>query len=200
MANVARKEPLHKFVHHSTKRRALIKFALVLTIFISYFYYVYLKFGVETGFVITILTWSFFVLATPVADAGFLLDFPLRLAVGVKMIYTETLVWLIAISVNLWFVFTDAGIYGATPILELLYKIITTPYPYWIVIILSATGTFLSIYFADELVDTTVHKERVKFQKHKHRYALVALLALFALVFVVYLHLVHSLNINFLLQ
>jgi hypothetical protein len=64
-----------QLVKHETKRHILIKFLLVLFVFIIYFGFIALK----DGFYVTILTWSFFVLCTPVADAGFLLDFPFRL-------------------------------------------------------------------------------------------------------------------------
>ncbi len=47
------------------------------------------------------LTWSFFVLCTPVADAGILLDFPLRLLFGIRMIVSELAVWALAIVLNL---------------------------------------------------------------------------------------------------
>jgi hypothetical protein len=56
----------------------VIKFLLLFTILIFYFAFISFKYGVKDGFAITLLTWSFFVLCTPIADAGFILDFPIR--------------------------------------------------------------------------------------------------------------------------
>ena len=46
-------------------------------LFFLYFVYLVYEYGIEDGGMVTLLTWSFFVLCTPVADAGFLLDFPI---------------------------------------------------------------------------------------------------------------------------
>jgi hypothetical protein len=53
-----------------------MKFSLVLLIFLGYFIFIAKKYGLQQGLFVSTLSWSFFVLCTPVADAGFLLDFP----------------------------------------------------------------------------------------------------------------------------
>ena len=52
------------------------KFLLLIALFALYFLYLIYEYGIQDGGLVTLLTWSFFVLCTPVADAGFLLDFP----------------------------------------------------------------------------------------------------------------------------
>ena len=81
-------------------RKTVLKFLGLVAILLGYFAYLSFKFDVATGGLLAILSWSFFVLCTPVADAGFLLDFPLRLIAGIRMMMTEIFVWVIAISVN----------------------------------------------------------------------------------------------------
>lgn len=77
---------------HKTKYQVLLKFLALLALFATYFIYLSFKFDFATGSVVALLTWSLFVLATPVADAGFLLDFPLRLLFGVRMFISEMFV------------------------------------------------------------------------------------------------------------
>ncbi len=187
---------LPHLLKHKTKRKALIKFLLVFLVFALYFAYVSFKFGVDKGFVVTALTWSFFVLCTPVADAGFLLDFPIRLITRLKMFVSEILVWAVAIALNIYFFFFASSFYEKTELLKIFYKILSNPLPYWSIIGLSAFGTFLSIYFADELVDKAEHHELSFYKSKKHIYATVATLALFAFIFFAYYELLQGLDIK----
>ncbi len=61
------------------KKHVLYKFLLLSVLLVSYFVYLSYEYNLLTGGIAVALTWSFFVLCTPIADAGFLLDFPLRL-------------------------------------------------------------------------------------------------------------------------
>ena len=78
------------------KHQVLIKFLLLCFILSSYFGYLTYEYDLLTGGIAALITWSFFVLCTPIADAGFLLDFPLRLLFGIRMIFSEIVVWAIA--------------------------------------------------------------------------------------------------------
>jgi len=147
----------------------LIRFALLFAILIFYFTFVSLKYGVKNGLSITFLTWSFFVLCTPIADAGFLLDFPIRLLTGIRMIHSEIIVWVIAISMNLYSLLFMEGIYEKTVILLIFHHILTNPL-YWSIIILSGIGTFISIHLADGLFDLSIDAHHSKFDKiHKYK-------------------------------
>ncbi len=42
--------------------------------------------------------------------------------------------------------------------------------PFWAIILVSALGTFMSVYFANELVDIVKHEEREKYKKHAHKH------------------------------
>ncbi len=190
---------LIKFNHllsHETKRKVFIKFILVLLVFVSYALYVIFKFGAKEGISIAFLTWSFFVLSTPVADAGFLLDFPIRLITSLKMWLSEIFVWLIAISLNLYFYFFEPEIYQSTVLLKIFYTILSNPYPYWSIIFLSGLGTFLSIYLGDVLLDKVKHHE-INLKNHNLIYSVVASAAVFSLIFFAYYELLHKLNIHF---
>lgn len=181
---------------HKTKRRVLVKFLLVLFIFIAYFIFIATKYGVKQGFLVSVLSWSFFVLCTPVADAGFLIDFPLRLVTKIKMFVSEIFVWVIAVSINLYAFFLVPEIYTKTKILVLFKSIIDKPFPFWIIILLSLIGTFVSVRFGDELLDKVRHKDRKLFHKHKYNYRLIIMIFLFVMIFIIYNFLLQRLGVN----
>ncbi|MAZ03505.1 MAG: hypothetical protein CMN56_10230 [Sneathiella sp.] len=176
-------------------KQVFIKFFLLLALLGGYFAYLSYEFDLLTGGVSALLTWSFFVLCTPIADAGFLLDFPLRLLFGIRMILSELAVWTIAILVNVFSLSYAASYYDTTLITKLLRQIIITPYPYWGVIVLSGIGTFLSIRFGDELMDVIHHRDRRFFHSHQFKHELV-LVAFFFVAIFGYYELIKSLNLE----
>jgi len=181
--------------NHKPKKQVLIKFLLLCGLLIGYFAYLSYEYDLLTGGVAALLTWSFFVLCTPVADAGFLLDFPLRLLFGIRMVISEVAVWAIAILANVLTWHYAADYYDTTIITKLLHQIIVTPYPYWGVVLLSGVGTFLSIRFGDELMDVIHHRDRNFFHSHHFKHELI-LVAFFVMVLFGYYELISSLGIN----
>ena len=163
----------------------------------GYFFYLSFKFDFSTGFLVTAITWSFFVLCTPIADAGFLLDLPIRLLFGIRMLYSEIMVWLLAIIINFVGISFYAEVYDHTFLTSLLKEIIINPYPFWSIIILSCIGTFLSIYFGDELLDVTQHKDCEKYHKHRFKYRLVFMAAFVLLIVWAYYYLIGQLGVDF---
>lgn len=181
---------------HQTKREELIKFLLLLSVLVSYFGYLSWQYDLATGGIVSALTWSFFVLCTPVADAGFLIDFPVRLITGLRMFVSEMIVWGIAITLNLFCVYMIPERYDATFLTSLFYKILTTPWPYWSIIILCAAGTFLSIRFGDEMMDVVAHKDRHYHHKHSFKFKIIGTVTLFLIILLAYYHLLETLNIK----
>ena len=177
------------------KKQVLIKFLLLCGLLVGYFAYLSYEYDLVTGGVAALLTWSFFVLCTPIADAGFLLDFPLRLLFGIRMVFSELAVWAIAILTNVLTLHYAAEYYDTTLITKLLHQIITTPYPYWGVVLLSSAGTFLSIRFGDELMDVIHHRERDFLHSHHFKHELI-LVAFFIMVIFGYYELISSLGIS----
>jgi hypothetical protein len=177
------------------RRQLFVKFFLLATLLVGYFSYLSYEYGLLTGGMAALLSWSFFVLCTPIADAGFLLDFPLRLLFGIRMVVSEVVVWAIAITVNIvGFLFYQSA-YETTVVTQLLHQIISEPFPYWGVAVLSAVGTFLSIHFGDELMDVIHHRDRDFFHKHHFKYELV-LFAFFLSILFAYYKLIASLGIE----
>lgn len=190
------KQHIKELRTHPTKRHSLRKFLIVLTIFIAYFIFVAWKFGVANGLLVSFLTRSFFVLCTPIADGGLLIDFPVRVATKIKMIHSEIIVWVIAISLNILAKIYQPEAYQSTVLLKLLDHIISQPWPYWSVILISSIGTFLSIHFGDELLAVAHHDERTSYHKHKHIYRILFLIAIIILLIILYYFLIHQLGIT----
>ena len=187
---------LKHLVKHETKLHVLFKFLAVFLVFAAYFGFVSHKYGLEDGIFVTLLTWSFFVLCTPVADAGFLLDFPLRLIAKIKMFTSEIFVWIVAIGINLYSFNFIPETYDKTNILVLFKHILSNPVPFWLVILLSMIGTFASVYFGDELMDNIKHEDRTKYHKHKYNYRIVVFVFVLVAVIGMYDFLIKELGVG----
>jgi len=169
----------------------------VLLVLLGYFGFVALEFGLTDGLLVTALTWSFFVLCTPVADAGFLLDFPLRLVTNIRMFVSEIFVWGIAITLNLYTYFIHPEIYLKTKLLVVFKHILEQPLPFWSIILVSAVGTFMSIQFGDEMYDKVSHQKPTHFNKHKGKYRYVGIVILLVIAFSLYTALLKQLGVDF---
>jgi hypothetical protein len=185
----------HELVQHKTKRHVSIKFLLLLALLITYFIWLSWHYGIATGGLVSIITWSFFVLCTPIADAGFLIDFPLRLLFRVRMWVCEMFVWGAAIGIATWSTLTNPEIFETTELTSLFLKILTHPWPFWIIVLLSASGTFLSIKFGDELLDCVEHKERKFHHKHQLLYHFILMVGFFLLILWGYYNLLGKLGV-----
>lgn len=183
------------FLVHHTKKKVLYKFLVLFLILLCYFSYVVWKFGAAEGMFVTLLTWSFFVLCTPVADAGILIDFPTRLLFNVRMVWVEVFVWVFAVSINIFALLFVPGSYNDTLLINLLHYVITHPF-YWFIVLLSALGTFFSIVFADELVDVAEEHHRHVHKKHSSKLKFILMIFLILLVLILYDFLLKSLGIS----
>ena len=160
------KVKLAHFRKHETKKFQLKRFLMALAILILYTGYLYFHFG-ASGITLGLITWSAFVMATPVADGGLILDLPIRVFTGIRMVYSEMIVWTVAISMNIYLISSQPETYNKTVITHAFGQILRNPWPDWIIIFISLLGTFLSLYFGDELLDVVFHKDRKKYLKHR---------------------------------
>lgn len=193
---MVQKKKKNVMLKHETKKHVLLKFVLLLMVFLGYFGFIARSYGLQNGLHVTVLTWSFFVLCTPVADAGFLLDFPVRLIAKIRMVVSEVIVWIIAIALNFYTYFANPEIYGKTKLLGLFKHILDQPFPFWAIIVISGVGTFMSIMFGDELIDKTKHKDREMYHKHKHNYRLIGMVFVVLLSVVFYDFLLKKLGVD----
>jgi len=191
---IKNKNKLFLSIRNAFDGHPTIKFISILFLIIFYFLFASKSYGIKDGFVISILTWSFFVLCTPIADAGILIDFPMRLITGIKMIYSEIIVWIIAIFINVVMFFSNPNIYDKALLLSLLKHIIDTPFPYWAIIILSAAGTFLSVDIADSFINTK--KSKKVNSNFLMKYKIIIFILLILLIIILYDFLLNKLGVQ----
>ncbi len=179
--------------HHS--RHDWIKFLMLLGIFAGYFGYLSWEYDLKTGGIVAAITWSFFVLCTPIADAGFLLDFPVRMITGIKMFFIEFIVWVLALGINMIALTYAPAAYETNLLTSTFHTLLTTPWPYWSIIILCAAGTFLSIHLGDDIMDAlSNHKDTNTVTHFKKKIAVMACLII--AIIVIYYDLIKTLNIE----
>lgn len=192
-----KKIPIKDYIKHKPKRNVLMRFLIIISIVAIYSIVSIYFYGLKDGIIVSLLTWSLFVLGTPIADAGFLLDFPIRLFTHIKMIYSEIFVWVIAISLNTYMLIFSPEIYGKTYLLTILKTILLNPFPFGLIIIISLAGTFISIYFGDELLDAISDKKREKYKKHKNKHRAIIISFLITSIILVYYYMLKYLGIQF---
>jgi len=197
LKNKSKKVKLKHFFQHETKILLKHKFITTLIILISYFIFASWHFGLKDGFLIMLLTWSFFVLATPIPDGGIILDLPIRFFTGIKMIFSEIFVWSFAITINILTLKFNITAYDKTVLLTIFKTILVNPFPYGIIIILSCAGTFSSLYFGDELFEVVSHIKRFKYQKHKTKFKFFMTISIIIFILIIYEILLNKLGIKF---
>ncbi len=181
---------------HETHRESLWRFLILAFLLAGYFGYMSWKFDASTGALLALLSWSFFVLCTPIADGGFVVAFPIRLLFGTRMFITQIVVWALALIINIVAVSVVPDAYSQTAITNVLHSILMTPWPNWSVLLISLAGTMLSIWFGDEMIDVTSHSMRKKEHRHgfKHKVLLVAGFGLLSII--AYYHVLAGLGID----
>ena len=181
---------------HATRRESLWRFLALVGFLVGYFAYMSWRYGAATGAWSALLSWSFFVLCTPIADGGFIVAFPLRLLFGTRMIVTQAVVWVVAIVINAAALLYAQSHYQDAALTRLLLRILTTPWPYWSILAIAAAGTALSMVFGDEMMTVTRHEDRHKFHQHgfKHRVLIIAGFA--ALTIAAYYELLSQIGID----
>ncbi len=193
---VKNKPKLSEYLGHQTKRHSLIKFLGLVAIVIFYLVLMSVKLGTGNGILVTALTWSFFIFCTPIADAGFVLAFPTRMLTGIRMMYTQLFSFVLAFGLNLYAYFRVPSIYDTTAILDLFHHILSQPYPYWGIIALSLVGTLFSIYFGDEMVDVSSHKQRTKYHRHFNKFQIIIFIFIISITITLYNFLLKKLGMT----
>ncbi len=186
---------LHDLKIHETKRSEVIRFASVFLVLASYTLFLVLKFGSQ-GLYLGAITWSAFVMATPLPDGGLLIDFPIRIITGMKMVYTESIGWTTAITLNVYTMISHPEVYDKTVITQAFHQILTNPWPDWILIVISALGSFVALFFGDELLDVAFHKDRKKQQKYGYFYKYILGLFGIFLFYFLYRYILEFFGIN----
>lgn len=112
------------------------------------------------------------------------------------MFITELFVWFIAITVNIYTFFIHPEIYEKSLLGHMFYEILGNPFPYWSIILLSFIGTFISVHFADELMDYIKYNEVNKNLKHRLVFEGIIMASIFLMIFFVYSIVINKFGID----
>lgn len=188
---------LKEHFYHDVRKVFANKFVIVSLILVAYFGFASWHFGLKDGFLVMALTWSFFVLATPIPDGGIILDLPLRYFTGIKMLTSEIFVWAVAILLNVFTFLFLQDIYDKTFLLTIFKDILIEPIPYGLIILLSGLGTFFTLYIGDEVYDLLDHKKSERHKKHSQKLKLIILASIIVFVLILYEILLVHLGVKF---
>ena len=106
------------------------------------------------------------------------------------------MVWIIAGTLNIYALTFTPEVYSRTVVLELFRHILLNPIPFWSIILVSGIGTFMSVYFGDELVDVAEHRHREKYHAHKKKYRFVLFIFLIVITVLLYSVLLEKLGVE----
>lgn len=179
---------------HTGKLNGIERFLLVLAVIVAYAAFTMYHYGIANGLSVTALTWAFFVFATPIADGGLVLAFPIRLLTGFRMLYTQIIVWIVGAAMVALFAVFNPEIFQTTPVLQLFYSILMTPWPLGIILLLSAIGTYVNITFDDEVIDVAGSTDkRARLQKDRKKlYFNIVILSLTVIAYILLLKFTHT--------
>jgi hypothetical protein len=184
-------ERIRNAFQNASKTSGFNKFVSVLIIVILYAAYVMHKYGLSNGVEITLLTWCFFVFGTPVADAGGLVAFPVRVFTNNPMYNTQLWVYLVATVITGYYAVFHKDKFAFTVVGRILYKMVTQPLSlYGVIIVVSLVGTLISAYLEDSVYSYLVYRE------NKNKGGIALDVAVFVAMWAIYIAVIYHLGIQ----
>jgi hypothetical protein len=127
-----------------------IRLWIFLVIFSLISFNLVLSFGFLRGMLLTFLTWSFYCLCTPLSNSALITSKFLDLFTNVSLRYAKFIPWLFAIVLNIFIYLIAPYVYIMSATTFLLYRIISNPWPYWLIIVACAlVGLYNSLFVYD---------------------------------------------------
>ena len=140
--------------------RYFSRYLFFLTIVVLiFFFYPIVMFGFVKGVLIGFLTWSVYILSIPAAH-GYYIFGPIARFIGTKPWQSEPIMLLSAIIFNIFMAILFRPLYHATFFTRHLFRIISKPNPYWLMIVISSLGTLYYYLVGEE-------QFRVHYKFHK---------------------------------
>lgn len=151
----------------------IIPVSLLILLFLSF----YINHNFTTSLLATLITWSAYVLCIPAYHGKFILGIPYKIITRKKLLYPERILWPAAIIFNFISVYSYNSAYQTTIVTHLFYQIISTPWPQWLIILVSALGTFYKSFLGYQ-----------NFYKHKYlHYFIRTILIILGILTLLYL-------------
>jgi len=159
------------------RKQEIIKLSILLVLFTLFTLFLISSHGYKQGIQISFLVWSFYILCIPAKHGRFLIGLPYKIITGKNLLHQELFIWLGAVLLNIFTFFVLPLTYFKQIFTHLLYRILSTPWPYWLIIFTSALST---------LYPSLIAKQKVTIQTPKH-FLIRKFLSLVAIVTLIYL-------------
>jgi hypothetical protein len=104
--------------------------------------------GFKMGVLLGFLTWSFYVLCIPLSNNAIITTSVLNLFTSNAVRYAKFIPWIVAIFLNIIICIFVPYAYLMSATTFLLYRILSNPWPYWIILITSSLGGIYSVLVA----------------------------------------------------
>lgn len=154
----------------------------ILVIIFVFFFYPCITFGLVEGLLVGFLTWSFYILSFPAAH-GYYAFGSFGRFIGQKNWHTEPVMLLLAIGLNVISCILFRPFYRSTFFTIHLYRIISKPNPYWLMIAISALGS-LYPYLVGE------HQFKLHYKYHRNVRWMLILIGIFSFFYFSYCDLI----------
>lgn len=148
----------------------VIMFILLMVFFIFYN-------GFYKGCIKSLFIWSFFVICTPVPEAGLLISLPLKRYFGFKMDLSQIVVSLFAFMLLFYFYCVEQKIIKNNLIGNLFLGLIN--YKYYSIIFISVISSVLTSNLLDNIINHFINKDEIN-----HLYLKIGTIFVFILVYI----------------
>lgn len=154
----------------------VLLFLITLITYISYNGYV-------VGCIKSLFIWGFFVLCTPIPEAGLIITLPLKRYLNVPMHITQIIVSLCALGILTYFYIYEKNIIKSYKIGKLFMELIALKY--FSIIILSILSSIYTSNLIDNFINHYIHKDKINYLYLK--------ITIIVLCIIVYIYLLNSL-------
>lgn len=151
-------------------------FLIVLITYVSYNGYV-------KGCIKSLFIWGFFVLCTPVPEAGLIITLPLKRYLNVPMHISQTIVSFSALIILTYFYLYEKNIIKSYKIGKIFIELITLKY--FSIIILSILSSILTSQLIDNFINHYIYKHKLNYLYTK--------ISIIVLCVMIYIYLLNSL-------
>jgi len=137
----------------------LIIYDLIVILFLFTFIFFVVYNGFLKGCIKTIFIWAFFILCTPIPEAGLLVSLPLKKYVNISIHISQIVISFIALMILIYFYYYEKKTINSCLIGKLFLELIK--YKYFSIIAISIISSIFTSEFIDNLIDNYINNEKI---------------------------------------
>jgi len=163
---------------------------VIVILFILLFIFFIFYNGLYKGTIKSLFIWAFFVLCTPVPEAGLLISLPVKRYFNIRMDICQTFVSLLALFMIFYFYYTDKKVINTNFIGKLFNGLVK--YNYYIIMILSVLSSILTSNLIDNIINYYIYDKNIN-----HLYIKSGIIFIFVIIYFYLLNqLINKINKN----